>query len=78
MPLISLKILESIPKLSLGDNFYGALSCATAAVDAGVSIDHILAIALRDSLYGALSCASTTFQTSVVDYICHTKILLEK
>ena len=64
-------------ELSLGDNLYGALSCARTAIDAGISVDNVLTIASGDSLYRALSCASAALQTTVVDYICHTKILLK-
>lgn len=39
--------------LSFG-SLYGAGICTSAALDALISVDNVLAIALGDSLYGAL------------------------
>ena len=51
----------------------GANASASAAADAGISIDNVFAVASRDSGYGALSLASTASDTLVVNYICHSE-----
>lgn len=44
---------------------------ASAALDAGVCVDHILAVALGDCADGAGICASTARDACIADLICH-------
>jgi hypothetical protein len=64
-------------RLCLLGCIYGAGTSASAAVDAVVSIDNVLAVSFRDSTNGAVSCASTACDASITNYICHKFILLE-
>ena len=54
----------------------GAGTCASAAGNASVSIDAILAVALRDSTDRALSSASAAGDAIVRNLICHVTYLL--
>lgn len=54
----------------------GASVCASAALDAGISVDYILSVALRNSFNGALCCASAAGDAIVRNYICHFSCLL--
>ena len=58
-------------KLFLGDSAYRALSFASTAVDAGISIDNEMLVTLGNSLYGALSGAGTTADASITNNTCH-------
>ena len=53
-------------------------SCAGTAVDAGISVDNVLAISFRNSAYWTFASASAAAYTAVVDYICHGNYLLIK
>ena len=55
----------------LGGSANGARSGAGAAGDAGVSVDHILAIAFGDGGNGTFLCARATGDALVTDLICH-------
>ncbi len=63
-------------KLLLGNRSDGALSSASAAIDALIGIDFILAVAEADSVDGALSLAGTASDTFVGNLMCHDFILL--
>ena len=57
--------------LCLFDCFCRALSCASAAVDASICVDNILAVAFADCISRALSCTCTTHYTIITNNICH-------
>jgi len=61
--------------LRLGRRTHGAGIRASAALDAGVRVDHVLAIAFRDSAHGALGRAGTAGNALVRNLICHGKTL---
>ena len=50
---------------------YGAGVCASAAIDALIYINYILAGALGNGLYRAFACASAAGDAFVRDNICH-------
>ena len=52
----------------------GANLCASAAINAGVSVNYILAVALGNSLYGAAICAGAAGDAVITNYICHIKV----
>ena len=58
-------------QLTLADSFCRALSCATAAVDASICVNYILAITFADSICRTLSLACTTHYTIITNNICH-------
>ena len=60
--------------LSLG-SLNGTYACASAAIDAVVCIDNILAVALCDAAYGTFVCASTACDAIIGNLICHSKHL---
>ena len=49
---------------------------AGTAVDAGISVDYILAISLRDSAYGTFAGAASAANAGISNNVCHDKILL--
>jgi hypothetical protein len=57
---------------------YRANICASTAVNAFFSIDHVFAVALGDSVVGAAVSASAAGDTVVVDLICHCEHLILK
>lgn len=63
-------LLLFIELLSFG-SLYGAGICTSAALDALISVDNVLAVALGDSLYGALCCASAAGDAIITDNVCH-------
>ena len=63
------------PDSALGDSPGGASISAGAAIDAGIGVDHILAIALGDSAHGAGIGAGAAAHASVADDIGHWKHL---
>lgn len=69
-PIRSAVFFVSVKLFSLGCSD-GASICTSAAIDAGISVDYILAVALRDSLYGAALCASAARDAGIVNNICH-------
>ena len=50
---------------------YGTSVRASAAVDAGGSVDNVFAVALGNSFYGASACASAAADALVGDDMCH-------
>ena len=60
---------------SLLDSFNGAGASASAALDALISVDNILAVAFSNDAEGAGVCTGTAAQTSVSDEICHCEYL---
>ena len=54
----------------------GAGACTSAAVDASVSVDNVLAVALGNCVYGAAVCASAARNALIGNYVCHIGILL--
>jgi hypothetical protein len=60
-------------RLSLGGSANGAHTCASAAGNAGIGVDHELAIAFADSVDGALICTGTTCDTFFTDNVRHSK-----
>ena len=44
---------------------------ASAALDAGISIDHILAVAFGNSVYGAAISAGAACDAGIINYISH-------
>ena len=55
---------------------YRANTRASAAVDASVSVDNILAVSLRNSANRAALCASAASDTLIRNLVSHSKILL--
>ena len=53
------------------DSAGGAAVFASAAVDANVGIDNILAVTFGYSGYRAYSCASTAHYAFIRNYVCH-------
>ena len=62
---------ESTRKSALRDRTHGARTSASAAIDAGISIDLVLAVALRNSADGALALAGTAADASIANYMSH-------
>jgi hypothetical protein len=54
-----------------GRSANGASVCTSTALDAGISVDHELAVALRDGLYGALTGAGAASDAFVRNLISH-------
>jgi hypothetical protein len=48
-----------------------ACTSAGTAIDAGISVDLVLAISLSDSSYRALASAGAAAYACIVNYICH-------
>jgi hypothetical protein len=63
-------------KLCLSRSIYGANVCASAALDASVSVDNVLTVTLSNCIYRALTLACAAGDALIVNYICHEKILL--
>ena len=57
--------------LRLGRSANRAGFRASAALNAGVRIDHVLAVAFRDRAHGALGRAGTTGDALIRNLICH-------
>ena len=70
-PLL-LSVCYRLKLLSNGSG-YGASLCASAALDAFVSVNFVLAIAFLDSSYGTCVCASAASDAIVCDLVCHVK-----
>jgi len=52
-------------------SFNGAGCCASAAIDALVLVDFVLAVLFADSANGAVFCTCTATDASVCNYVCH-------
>ena len=65
------KLLITCQVLALLGSANGAGTGASAAGNAGICIDNVLAIALRDSGNGALFDASAASDALISDDICH-------
>jgi hypothetical protein len=50
---------------------HGASVRASAAIDAGIRVDHILAVALRDRVHGAAIRASAASDAFISDNVSH-------
>ena len=61
-------------KLLLGGSSHGAGAGASAAFDALIRIDHVLAVALRDRVHGAFGLAGAAHDAFVRNYICHRRL----
>ena len=64
-------------RLCLRNSFSRALGSASAAVDAGICIDYILAVSFGNCICRTLSLACTTHYTIITNYICHSFFLLK-
>ena len=62
--------LEAV-ELAFNGGTNGASASASAALDALVSIDNVLAVAFRDSVHGALSLASAAADAFVSNNVSH-------
>lgn len=51
-----------------------AVTRASAAVDASVGVDNILAVALGNRVYGAALCASAASDALIGNLICHSEL----
>ena len=63
--------VQFIKRLSLRGSAYRAGASASAAANAGVSVDNVLAVTFRNCLNGALSSASAASDAIVRNYVCH-------
>ena len=70
---VRLNSFVSFCKLFLADYFNGAAGSASAAADAGVSVDNVLVVALRNCFNGAVSRAVTALNASISDNVCHVR-----
>ena len=61
---------------ALSDSANRTSGFASAAIDAGISIDNVLGIALRDSVYRTCGGASSAADASVRNNTCHNCCLL--
>ena len=59
--------------LSLGCA-YGTYVCAGTAVNAGVSVDNVLAVALGNCVYGTFACASTAADALIGNNVSHSYV----
>ena len=60
--------------LALNRSRHRAVLGASAAVDAGVSVDHVLAFALSDSVDRAVAGANAAGDAIIVNNVCHNSI----
>ena len=72
-PSLRKRLLCSL--LALADSSGGAGASASTAIDAGISVDNVLAIALGNSAYGTFCCAASA-ATRIIDNVCHWNYLL--
>lgn len=61
---------------TFADSAGRANTCTSTAVDAGISVDYVLAVTLRNCANRTLRLAGTTRYTGITNYICHDKYLL--
>ena len=73
-PSLRKRLLCSL--LALADSSGGAGASASTAIDAGISVDNVLAIALGNSAYGTFCCAASAANTRIIDNVCHWNYLL--
>ena len=57
--------------LALYNSTCRTCTSASAAIDAAISVDYILAISFRNSTYWTSASTSATHNTRIVDYVCH-------
>ena len=67
---------HSIRLFTGDDSVAGANFCASAALDAGIGIDHI-DVTLGDSFNGAVGKAGAASDTFVCNYVSHSSVLFE-
>lgn len=67
VPFICLRLLRRTDRTGI---------CASAAVQTGICVDHILAVALGNCACRTGICASTALDASIADCICHNCYLL--
>jgi len=67
---------QRVSKLLFLDSAHGALAGASAAGDAGISVDDVDAVALRDGAHGALTCAGAAGDASIGNLVSHELFLL--
>ena len=63
--------VQFIKRLSLRGSAYRAGASASAAANAGVSVDNVLAVTFRNCLNGALSSASAARDAIIRNFISH-------
>ena len=63
-------------RLCLLRRTHGTCVCTSTAVEAGVCVDHILAVALGNCACRAGLCTSTALDAGITDCICHNCYLL--
>ena len=68
---MGIKFPEYCDRLCLSGCANGANLSTVSAIDAGVSVDLVLAVTLGDSLNGALGCASTATDAIISNLKCH-------
>lgn len=61
-------------QLSLGRSANRAGACASAAANASVSVDNVLAVTLGNCVYRTSLSASAASDAIVRNYICHNSI----
>ena len=69
-------LFSYVCRLALLRSANGTCACASAAVDASVSVDNVLAVTLGNCVYGAAISASAASDALVRNYVCHISILL--
>jgi len=62
-----------ISGLAQADSLRGTNTCASTALSASISVNHVLISTLRDSLNGALTLTCTARDTVITNYICHNR-----
>ena len=62
------------PKLVFDGSAYGTSLGASAARNAGISVDYVLSISLRNSRYGTILSASAARNASIGNFVSHSKL----
>lgn len=57
--------------LAFADSIYGTTVCTSAAIDAAVSVDVVLAVAFCDSANGTTVCTCAAGDAIFTNYVCH-------
>lgn len=57
--------------LAFADSAYGTTLCTSAAIEAAVSVDFILAVAFYDSANGTTVCTCAAGDAIITNYVCH-------
>ena len=67
---------DQICRLCLDNRAGGAGAFASAAIDAGVSVDDVLSVALADRVDGAGGSAASAADAGIINNTCHFDVLL--